>query len=164
VDLNEIADEVRISLRTLRVQKNAILTVGPLPIIDAKPGQMKQLFAHLTGNALQFTRPDVQPAISILADKLSAAEVSMYRELDATRAHCRLRFQDNGIGIEANQLHHIFDLFRQFGTDTAQTGHGTGLAQVKKIVKLHNGALNVSSEPGLGSVFMVILPMRQPPN
>jgi signal transduction histidine kinase len=164
VDLNAIADDVRISLRPMVVEKNAIVTVGALPIIEAKPVQMTQLFAHLVRNALQFSRPDVQPAISILADKLPAAEVSLYEELDLTRLYCRLRFEDNGIGIEQNQLHDNFDLFRWFGTDGAQPDLGAGLAQVKKIVQLHNGALNVRSEPGSGSVFTVILPMRQPPN
>lgn len=164
VDLNGIADEVRISLRPMMVQKNAIITIGSLPIIDAKPLQMTQLFSHLVGNALRFSRPDVQPAISILADKLSTAEVSLYAELELTRPYCRLRFEDNGIGIEQNQLHHIFDLFRHYESSGAQTPLGTGLAQVRKIVRLHHGALNVSSEPGSGSVFTVILPMRQPPN
>jgi signal transduction histidine kinase len=164
VDLNDIMESVRASLNPLIVQKNAGLIIGQLPIIDANPEQMTLLFSHLVANALEFTRPDSQPVLGIFADKLPAEEVHRYDWLDQTRPYCRLRFEDNGIGIEQDQLHQLFDLFRQLGPDSSPAGIGAGLAQIKKIVRLHNGTLDVSSVPGSGSVFTVILPMRQPPN
>jgi signal transduction histidine kinase len=69
--------------------------------------------------------------------------------------------EDNGIGIEAGLLPHIFGLFTQASRtpDRAQGGLGIGLALVKAIVTLHGGEVTASSGgPGAGSKFTVILP------
>ena len=73
-----------------------------------------------------------------------------------------LRVRDTGIGIEKEDLPHIFERFYR-GRNVRQSkihGTGLGLAIVKEIVELHDGTLEVKSEYGTGSVFKVILPVN----
>ena len=68
---------------------------------------------------------------------------------------------DRGIGIEEQQLEHIFDRFYQ--VDNASTrkvgGSGLGLSICKAIVEAHNGSIWVESRPGTGSTFHFTLPL-----
>jgi two-component system sensor histidine kinase ResE len=65
--------------------------------------------------------------------------------------------QDGGIGISPEDLPHIFDGF--FRGKSGQAGHGIGLAVAHQIVDAHNGSINVTSELGKGTTFMVSLPI-----
>jgi len=72
-----------------------------------------------------------------------------------------IEVRDNGIGLDAGLLPHVFDLFTQAqrSPDRAQGGLGIGLALVKHIVTMHGGEVGVRSDgPGAGSVFSVVLP------
>jgi signal transduction histidine kinase len=72
----------------------------------------------------------------------------------------RLEVQDSGIGIAAEHLDRIFEKFYTVdgGLTRRVGGTGVGLYLVREIVRLHNGSVEVSSEPGTGSVFSVRLP------
>ena len=76
--------------------------------------------------------------------------------------HLLLEVTDNGSGISAGMLPQVFDLFAQ-GEDTmsnAQGGLGIGLWLVKKLVEMHHGSVQASSDgPGRGSTFSVRLPL-----
>lgn len=72
-----------------------------------------------------------------------------------------IEVQDTGIGIEAEDLAHIFDNF--YRADAARvidsTGSGMGLSIALKIVEMHRGVMRVASEPGKGSTFQLVLPL-----
>jgi CheY-like chemotaxis protein len=68
--------------------------------------------------------------------------------------YVRISIKDQGIGIPKNILPHIFDPF----FTTKATGNGLGLASCYSIIKRHNGAIEVESEPGEGSTFHIYLP------
>jgi signal transduction histidine kinase len=74
--------------------------------------------------------------------------------------HVEIRVEDNGIGIPATELEHVFEPF--FRVDSrapgGAAGAGLGLAIVRQLVHLHGGEVKASSEPGRGSVFSVRLP------
>ena len=70
----------------------------------------------------------------------------------------RLKITDNGTGIEPRILHQIFEAF--FSTKP-NTGTGLGLGMVKKIINLYNGKIEVESEPGKGSTFEIMLPLKR---
>lgn len=68
---------------------------------------------------------------------------------------------DTGVGIPQDQLSKIFERFHRVENTEGRSleGTGIGLAMVKELVKLHSGTIEVSSEPGKGSVFTISLPM-----
>lgn len=73
--------------------------------------------------------------------------------------------QDNGIGIPAGMLAHVFDMFTQIdpSLERAQGGLGIGLTLVKRLVEMHGGAIEArSAGPGHGSTFTVRLPKSSP--
>jgi signal transduction histidine kinase len=72
----------------------------------------------------------------------------------------RISVADQGQGIAAEKLSHIFDkFFRIDNSDTAQPGFGLGLYLVKRIVEAHQGQIRVESTPGQGSTFSFTLPL-----
>lgn len=67
---------------------------------------------------------------------------------------------DNGIGIPKDHLNKIFERFHRVENTEGRSGEGTGigLAMVKELVKLHHGSITVTSEPGKGSTFTIVIP------
>ena len=101
------------------------------------------------------------PAINLIANALDAVAegpnaptlwVSAGENLAGTEAWVRVR--DNGPGIDAETRRKIFDPFYT----TKHAGTGLGLALSKKLVETHGGTLEVESEPGVGSEFIVAFP------
>ena len=75
--------------------------------------------------------------------------------------YCRISISDNGIGFEESFLPKIFTLFQRLNPREEYEGTGIGLAIAKKIVDKHNGLIAARSQPGEGSTFQIILPLRQ---
>jgi signal transduction histidine kinase len=71
--------------------------------------------------------------------------------------------KDTGIGFEEKYRQQIFKTFRRLHGRSTYEGTGMGLAIFKKIIEGHNGEISVESSPEEGSVFHVILPVKQPP-
>ena len=68
---------------------------------------------------------------------------------------------DTGVGIAAEDQKHVFEEFRQVGTDYTRKAEGTGLglALTKRFVELHGGTIRLASEPGKGSTFTFTVPL-----
>lgn len=71
--------------------------------------------------------------------------------------HLDIRFKDSGCGIDPADQPYIFDRFRKAHSTPGTTSTGIGLALVKELVELHKGTVDVSSDPGFGSEFVVSL-------
>ena len=75
--------------------------------------------------------------------------------------HAVISIKDTGIGIPSDQLDKVFDRFYQ--VDSSQTrdyeGSGLGMALAKELVELHHGTISVESREGIGSTFIVRLPL-----
>jgi signal transduction histidine kinase len=107
--------------------------------------RLVQVIVNLLNNAAKYT-PD-------------GGVIALTVRNDGSRA--LIEVQDNGIGIDADLLPRVFDLFTQASRtpDRSQGGLGIGLALVKTIVTLHGGEVSVSSDGlGAGSRFTVVLP------
>lgn len=144
VDVNEVLDKVINILQYQIKSVQAEIHVEPLPPCLADRDQINQVFCNLIDNALKYRHPDRVPDIKI-------SGVKKHREVEYTIA-------DNGIGIEAGQLDHIFDVFAQLKPDPKIGGVGLGLTIVKRILELSKGRIRVASQPGRGTVFHLWLP------
>jgi signal transduction histidine kinase len=71
-----------------------------------------------------------------------------------------LRFTDHGIGIDSEDLAHVFEPFHRGRNTLAVRGHGIGLSLADRIVRLHRGTIGVVSELGKGTTFEILLPLR----
>lgn len=132
---------------------------GHLPVIDAEPMQMRQLFQNLIGNALKFRQPEIPPVVKIEARIFSGILPQAPPGASAQNL-CELTVSDNGIGFDEKYLDRIFNVFQRLHTRNEYEGTGMGLAIARKIVLYHGGAITAKSSPGKGAQFIVILPVE----
>ncbi|MBR4941473.1 MAG: HAMP domain-containing histidine kinase [Clostridia bacterium] len=92
------------------------------------------------------------------AIKFSPAGSTVSLSLDCTEEFIRVVVSDNGIGMSPEVTEHIFDQFYRGENSDKDQGSGLGLPLTKRICEFHGGKITVSSEPGKGSVFTVLLP------
>lgn len=153
VDLNAIVQDVLLDLEVRINEAGASVNVDDLPRVGADATQMRQLFQNLISNSLKFRQADVPSVISIR---------SLPPEGDGkTRKEmCRISVEDNGIGFEQQHAERIFAPFQRLHTDFE--GTGMGLAICRRIVERHHGTISVSSTPGEGTVFTIVLPCVPP--
>jgi PAS domain S-box-containing protein len=114
------------------------------------PARLAQVFGNLLNNAAKYT--EEQGRIALSAERQAEQAV--------------IKVRDSGVGIPADLLPRVFDLFTQAeGTlERAQGGLGIGLALVKSLVALHGGSVEAhSAGPGQGSEFVVRLPVLRRP-
>ena len=81
--------------------------------------------------------------------------------VDAADGWIRMRVRDDGIGITAEQLPHIWERFYRADRSRTDSGsNGLGLSMVQWIVQAHRGEITAESEPGHGTVFTCLLPLK----
>ncbi|HYF30354.1 MAG TPA: ATP-binding protein [Chitinophagaceae bacterium] len=158
-DLNEVLLNVTRDFELSIKEKNATITIGNLPVLEAVPLQMNQLFNNLLSNSLKFTHEDRKPHITVQAQKLSKEQVLNYR-LQAGREYFEIIFSDNGIGFEPHYAEQVFEVFKRLHDKHAYPGSGIGLSLCRKIVDNHQGHMFATSEEGAGTVFHIILPQK----
>ncbi len=152
IDLNVVLHGVLSDLEVRIAQTSAHIEEATLPTIDADPAQMRQLLQNLIANALKFHRPGVPPVVRI---GIESAE-------DLPPGHVRLFVADNGIGFDERYLDRIFQVFQRLHGRHEYEGTGIGLAICKKIVERHGGLITARSQPELGAVFLIDLPVHHP--
>ena len=133
--------------------KALALTARIAPDVDQLVGdqrRFRQVLVNLLTNAVKFTE---------------AGSVVLAAEIDEANGdgepRLRVRITDTGIGIDRENLEHIFKPFHQIdsGSTRQQDGTGLGLSICKKLVGLLGGEISVSSEPGRGTSFEIWLPL-----
>jgi len=161
VDLNAILQNVTGDFDLQIEQKKATITHDKLPVMQAVPLQMNQLFYNLIGNALKFSKPAVAPVIHISCRVLAAGEVPGHLALKGSNSYCEIIFQDNGIGIDKKFAEQVFLIFQRLNAREHFEGTGIGLALCKKIALGHHGEIYITSAEGGGTKFHVVLPFDQ---
>ncbi|MDB9468032.1 sensor histidine kinase [Dolichospermum circinale] len=131
--------------------------------------QLVRLFTNLIGNALQYT--PVQGVIKVELERIEGINRVTGRR--CTNSHLQIKVSDTGIGIPTDALPKLFDRFYRVdparthisekGCTTTNTGSGLGLAIAQAIIAHHQGQIQVVSTLGIGTTFIVILPVK-PPN
>ena len=145
-DANRLVETALGNLRASIAETGAQVQLAPLPLVQADPKQLVQLFQNLIGNAIKYRREDHSPAVQV----------------SATGAPGEWRFTvaDNGIGIDPQFAERIFVIFQRLHSQKEYPGTGIGLAICKKIVERHGGRIWVESTPGAGSTFHFTIPRR----
>jgi signal transduction histidine kinase/CheY-like chemotaxis protein len=117
--------------------------------VDADPVRLTQVITNLLSNAVKFTARGGHLRVSA----------------EARDGNARISVQDDGIGIEADMLCDIFELYAQVRPSDpgVEPGAGIGLALARSLVEMHGGTITAqSSGPGKGSEFVVSIPLAGP--
>ena len=143
VDLSVSIREALVNLTTSIIENDAVINFESMPVLNADPSQMLQLFQNLIGNAIKYRKDQFTPIVNIRAHNEGT--------------HWLFAIEDNGIGIEKQYADKIFILFKQLHDKAKYNGTGIGLAMVKKIVESHLGKIWFESENGEGTTFYFTL-------
>ncbi len=146
VNLNQVIEEsVQLLLPVARRHQVALscIQAGETPIhVVADHTRLKQVFLNLVSNAIKYNRLNGNVTVSV----------------ELTNNLARIKIQDTGIGIPADQISHLFKPFNRLGHETSGIeGTGIGLALTKQLVELMGGKISLESEVGVGSMFCVDL-------
>lgn len=143
------------SFRSLAESKGIHLAVhkeqGPL-FMDFDPDKLYHIASNLLSNAIKYTPEGGKVILRISAENRNGREWLL------------LQVKDNGIGIEPEQLPHVFDRFYRAPSSARgreEAGIGIGLALTKEMVELLNGQVKAESIPGKGSTFTARLPIQR---
>jgi len=148
VDVDEVLDQVlhlthhKMEIQDIRCERR--LSETPL-IIKGDLHQLQQCFLNLVFNAIE-----AMPHGGLL---------SIHSDLDSSSRSVEVEIRDTGCGIPEEHLGHIYDPF--FTTKEAGQGTGLGLSIVHGIVKAHQGDIQVDSQPGEGTTFVLSFPLDQ---
>lgn len=148
-DLREAVEGVCAMMRPMADEKGLTvnLSIAPDPaLLTLDPQRFRQILVNLVSNAVKFTPRRGQVEITTEPDRLG---------------HFRISVRDNGIGIRSEDMKRLFTEFDQLETGAARRfeGTGLGLALTRKIVEWQGGHITVTSQPGIGSTFTVVLPL-----
>ncbi len=147
-NLGDMLADAMASVQLLAEEKGGTLTcdlaAGEIPIL-ADRLHLTNAFSNILVNALKYTTESPRVRIrSFLTDHFAGVEIT-----------------DNGIGIPLKFQKYIFDKYYRVPTGDVHNikGFGIGLSYVKNVVTAHHGKITVSSEPGKGSSFTLLLPL-----
>jgi two-component system NtrC family sensor kinase len=142
-DINHgVESTLNIVWNELKYIANVKRDYGDLPQIKCYPQELNQVFMNLLVNAAQAMQ------------ERGEINISTWCEDD----HVAVQIKDTGMGMTKVQMGKIFDPF--YTTKEVGKGTGLGLSISYRIVKKHNGEIKVESEPGKGTTFTVLLPIK----
>ena len=143
VSLNDCLDQTLvIANNVLKSKVEVIKRYGEIPKIPCSPSQINQVLLNIMSNAAQAIEHD---------------QGKLLLKTEAEGQWVRVSIQDNGKGIAPEHLKKVFDPF--FTTKPVGQGTGLGLSISYQIVQAHGGSIQVASQPGKGTRFVISLPM-----
>jgi two-component system sensor histidine kinase ResE len=149
VDLPKFVDHLEAAFQGLAVQRGITFKVirgRSLPAeVTWDEDRINEVLGNLLSNAFKFT-----PRYG-----------DVFLEVEGVKESARITIRDTGAGIPAEQLPHIFEKFYQADNQAsaALKGTGLGLAIAKQIVEAHKGTITVDSTEGVGTTFVLTLPI-----
>lgn len=145
VDLDRLVSEIALERPELQSAGTQIHIEHPLLPVQGHAPSLNQCLTNLLSNAVKFVAPGVGPRVRIFTQPIDG--------------RVRLWVEDNGIGIEPEAQHRIYEIFQRLSAK--YEGTGIGLAIVKKAAERMGGATGFESQPGKGSRFWIELPQVQ---
>ncbi|ONI85802.1 hypothetical protein ALI144C_11820 [Actinosynnema sp. ALI-1.44] len=137
VDLRGIAAEVVADTSVIAPNRTISLDAPAEVIVEGDERLLRHVVLNLVGNALQHTPQDTPITVSVHGDRLSVS--------------------DEGPGMSPEVASRIFERFYRAEKRQSDGGAGLGLAIVQRIVQAHGGEVHVSTAPGTGTTFTVVL-------
>ncbi|WP_051711385.1 ATP-binding protein [Andreprevotia chitinilytica] len=152
VPLFDLVDETVDNISASAEQKSIELQGPDLDGNDvfvlANRDMLMRSLINIIDNAIKYSSPD------------TTITVSIQRDIADLPGHVAIDIADQGEGIPAEAMPHLFEPFFQVGVDhQARSGVGLGLPFVKTVIERHGGTVSVTSEVGKGSVFHITLPV-----
>ena len=140
--IREVADMYQYVAEEKKIRVGAELPGSCEAPVD--PDRMRQAFGNLLDNAIKYTGEGGTVTISA----------------GRTDGQATVRFRDTGIGIPEAEQGKIWDRLYRGDKSRSQRGLGLGLSVVRAVVQAHHGAVTVTSKPGEGSEFSIVLPVN----
>lgn len=136
-----IKDVVRSYEIQIAEYRGQVILPDSIPMIQAAPVPLSQIFGNLIENALKYSHPDRQPLVTVSSQTLRGVLPEVV-----------ITVEDNGLGIPEDKLQNIFRPFQR-GHPNVERGSGVGLASVKKLTEKLGGSIEVTSQEGVGTAF-----------
>jgi two-component system, OmpR family, sensor kinase len=145
VRLDLLASEVFAHMHTIAPGRRLSIETPVRAVVAGNPDRLRELVLNLLDNAIKYTPEGGRVALAVRTERSWAV----------------LAVSDTGIGIPVPEQERIFDRFYRVDKSRSRAGGGTGLglAITRSIVQAHGGSISVRSELGLGSTFIVHLPL-----
>lgn len=159
--LRAVADDLKLQLggnQLMRLQLELPEVVGRECIL-VNEVKMVRAIGNLVRNAIDATNEDGR--VLLRADRQILRQPQPGHELIPTGDYVTISVADNGCGIPANQLSHIFEPFFSTKYGDVKSGSGLGLTIVHGTVKEHDGFIDVVSRAGIGTTFVIYLPRSE---
>ena len=144
-DLIPILSKIPDILQSLAKQNNVTIKMDipkNLALISGNANTLEQFFLNLVENGIRYN--------------IDGGEVNITAQME--NGYVKVIISDTGIGISHQELPFIFDQFYQINPHNRTDGTGLGLCIVKRVIDAHSGEIKVTSEPGKGTVFSILLP------
>lgn len=151
LDLVELVQRiVQLQQSTLDFPHILIEASVPELVISGDPVRLERVCINLLSNAIKYSPQG------------GTVRVAISKVEDNNKFWAKLTVQDQGIGIPANELPHIFKPFYRASNIAERiAGTGIGLASVSQIIEQHGGTISVESEEGIGTTFIIYLPLMK---
>ncbi|NIQ00763.1 MAG: histidine kinase, partial [Nitrospinaceae bacterium] len=146
--LEDLIQEVVCDLEATLESSGGSVDVRSLPVVEADPFQMRQMFQNLIANALKFHRQAAPSRVTLDSRPNGDGTWTIW-------------IQDNGIGFEEKYLGRIFKPFERLHGKNEFSGSGMGLAICRKIIQRHGGTITAESRVNEGTRFVITLPEKQ---
>lgn len=147
IDMNEFIRQIVDGLSFQAQSANAMIITKELENCFGDKEKLEQVFTNLIVNAIKYRKDDGSCEISISCEK--------------DKDSIKYIIADNGKGMSGENMNKIFNTFFRINSDQGN-GEGLGLTIANRIVEKHEGRLEVESEEGVGSKFIIIIPHKTP--
>jgi signal transduction histidine kinase len=144
LEMNQVMEQIMGKMKPHINSLGVSVTVDELPGCLGDAGQIDQVFSNLLNNAIKYHDPK------------RSGMIHVFGRVEEGKAIYAV--EDNGIGIPAEDLDKVFDIFHRAHNREMAEGEGLGLSIVARILERHRGKVSVESEPNKGSTFYVTLP------
>jgi len=144
IALDQVVDEVNKNLKLAITESATTITSHPLPEVLGSRSLLVQLFQNIIANSIKYRKKIGKSEIHISADNVDEKIL--------------IKIKDNGIGIKSEDLKNVFKPFHKIHNQSEYEGSGIGLSSCKKICKLINAKIWMTSELEIGSTTYIEFP------